>query len=610
MFGDALVWGDFNGDGYDDLAIGSAREDVGGVFDAGAVNVIYGGVSGLSATGNQYWSQDSPGILDQCESADRYGDALAVGDFNGDGFDDLVVGIQLEGVGTVEHAGAVNVLYGSMGGLDAATDQLWDQNSTGVLDSAEKDDLFGKALAVGDFNGDGFDDLAIGVPGETIGPQEAAGAVNVLYGTAAGLAATGNQFWHQNSAGIEERSESQDLFGDSLAAGDFDGDGFADLAIGVPGESVGNLVEAGAVNVLYGTSKGLSATNGQLWHQNSNEVFGVAERQDFFGSVLTVGDFDNDGYSDLVVGVPKEDVGSVVNAGAVNVLYGAVGGLGAIGNQSWHQSTGVVLGDDEQNAYYGSSLSAGDFDGDGYDDLAVGIPQATVSDITEAGAVGILFGGKVVGLTDTDNQLWNQGTSNAVENAESYDHFGHALAAGDFDGDGVNELAIGVVHEDLGDISTAGAVNILFGEPNAMALPTAQTSFSYSSVPIPQRSSLLSANQPIATGHLNTGLLSPRVRLPMLQGAADLYLSYSSDTIDMGKEFQIVDDNDHPIKPLSDGAEPWKTQSLGGFNDAVLGDIQTSTLPPGNYNANLKIVPTGQTDDSAYYRWTTSFTLP
>jgi hypothetical protein len=88
-------------------------------------------------------------------------------------------------------------------------------------------------------------------------------------GIGIGLSDVGNQRWHQNSPGIEDNAENGALFGSTLAAGDFDGNGKADLAVGVSGEDIGNLVDAGAVNVLYGIGTGLDAANDQFWNQNS-----------------------------------------------------------------------------------------------------------------------------------------------------------------------------------------------------------------------------------------------------------------------------------------------------------------------------------------------------
>ena len=108
----------------------------------------------------------------------------------------------------------------------------------------------------------------------------------MLYGSAAGLTATGSRVWHQDSAGIEGAAEAGDLFGASLSAGDFDNDGFDDLAIGAPGEDVGTAADAGAVNVLYGSAAGLTAAGDQIWHQDSAGILDVAETGDLLGGWL------------------------------------------------------------------------------------------------------------------------------------------------------------------------------------------------------------------------------------------------------------------------------------------------------------------------------------
>jgi hypothetical protein len=151
--------------------------------------------------------------------------------------------------------------------------------------------------------------------------------------------------------------QSGDSFGDALATGDFDGDGFVDLAIGVPGETVGGFATAGAVEILYGSAPGLTAGGDQLWTQNSSSILDVAEATDFFGKSLTVGDFDGDGRDDLVIGVSNEAIGLVSDAGAVNVLYGSGVGLSGSGDQFWHQDVTGINGTAGMGEHFGFSLA-------------------------------------------------------------------------------------------------------------------------------------------------------------------------------------------------------------------------------------------------------------
>jgi FG-GAP repeat len=139
---------------------------------------------------------------------------------------------------------------------------------------------------------------------------------------------------------------------------DFNHDGFADLAVGVPRDRPGDIPFAGAVNVLYGSAAGLSGSGSQYFTQNTPGVASSAERYDAFGAALAGGDFDNDGASDLAVGAPREDLGGIPNAGAVNVLYGSAGGLSGTGSQFFTQGTPGVGGRAEGNDLFGSVLAA------------------------------------------------------------------------------------------------------------------------------------------------------------------------------------------------------------------------------------------------------------
>src|SRR5690606_26188089 len=233
-----------------------------------------------------------------------------------------------------------------------------------------------------------------------------AGAAVVLYGSSAGLSADGSQLWSQGSPGAPGTPEFGDKFGRGLAAGDFDGDGYDDLAAGVPFEDDGVAWDAGAVNVIYGSAAGLTATGSQLWTQESGDVPSASEETDRFGFAVAVGDFDGDGYDDLAVGVLGEDD----NAGAAIVLFGAAAGLTAEESQFWMQGTGGLPGESELGDHFSSALAAGDFDGDGRDDLTVGVPYEDVGAEADAGAAHTIYG-SAGGLTADGNQFLHQGAA-------------------------------------------------------------------------------------------------------------------------------------------------------------------------------------------------------
>ena len=432
QFGAALACGDFDNNRFDDLAIGVPGQDDGADRDIGAVIVLYGSASGLSATGSQVLTQDSSGIADDADARDRFGGALAAGDFDGDGRADLAVGVVGEQVGTdsnAEFEGAVNVIYGSPSGLDPANELLWTQDVPGVEGVAEPRDIFGAALAAGDLNGDGIKDLAIGAPGEDVGTISGAGTVNVLYGSSDGLAVAANKLFNQDTDGVADTAQSRDLFGSALAIADFDGNGRGDLAVGVPGEDVGTTHPsadgAGAVAVLYGTAAGLTAQGNDFWHQGSAAAWGGAQRGNHFGDALAGGDFDGDGHSDLAVGIPWDTVANHTGAGAVGTLYGAAGGLEPLRGEFWHQDAdlrGVVEDDD----HFGETLTVGDFSGNNRADLAIGTPGEDAGGV-DTGSVSVLFGASGGGLGTADNQLWYQGSEGMAGDNEPFDRMSGRL---------------------------------------------------------------------------------------------------------------------------------------------------------------------------------------
>ncbi|MFD5010097.1 FG-GAP-like repeat-containing protein [Streptomyces chartreusis] len=402
--------GDINGDGYRDAVITAPLAKVAGKSNAGYVAVVYGGASGLDTTKRQIVSQDTAGIPGVPESGDYFGDRATTGDLDDDGYTDIVVGVHSERIGSTDDFGALTVLWGGATGIKSGTDI-----SSPLPENRNE---LGWSVATGDFDGDGDTDLAAA--------NNAFPGLNVFEGP---ITRTGKA---TELVGIDT-SEQTGINTDQIVAGDVTGDGKSDLLVMGQEEISGGYRTR---SVLYkGSATGLTP---------SSKVAG--------GYAAVIADVNKDGYGDIVTGNFMEkstDEPNGGSGGAVTVTYGAASGLSTRTPVRFTQDTTGVPGASERNDAFGWSLDAGDTNGDGYADIAVGVANEDLSGRTDAGSVVILRG-SASGLTGTGSKAFSQDTSGVPGTAESYDYFGHSVLLTDVSKDGRAELITGARGENDG----------------------------------------------------------------------------------------------------------------------------------------------------------------
>jgi hypothetical protein len=461
--------GDFNHDGYLDLAVADPEATVNGLANAGAVNIYYGTASGLSTKNPQFVTEASLNKFNKPEKGDEFGFSLAAGDFNGDGYADLAIGAPFDSVGRLQSGpngpGDVAVFYGSATGITTVGSQLWNEQVPGTPHFSAYPDNFGYSLAAADINRDGFADLIVGVRGESPGALgaisfEAGGSIMVLYGTASGITAKNSHSWDMTTYDILGQERPFDHAGWAVAVGDFNGDGFPDVAVGVPDRDLGanqTIVDAGAVEIFYGSSRGIIAAGNQYFTRTFAGEQAVAG--DHFGATLAAGDFNGDGFADLAVGIPGNQGG----AGGVDIFFGSANGIVQVSD---HSLTEASLGSTAQAGDgFGSALSVGNFNQDGYADLAIGTPGKAVGGKVAAGAVYVLPGSST-GPTSAGHQFWTQNRVADGYASEANAQFGSALGAAALSAGGPANLFIDVPGHG-GFLSNTNAIDILDGSSSS-----------------------------------------------------------------------------------------------------------------------------------------------
>ncbi|NUP21286.1 MAG: VCBS repeat-containing protein [Streptomyces sp.] len=386
------VPGDFNGDGYKDAVLPAPGADVAGKEAAGAVVVLYGSSSGLAARHRKTITQNTSGVPGTAEANDGFGSSTATADLNRDGYADLVVGSPYEDTPKGTNSGAVTVLWGSRNGLTSGTDlptpaayPLHYGEDVAALGSGagaktrvsvsgreasvyfsgpfSRTGTFGSVVyndntvspvstALGDFNGDG-------VPDPALATWRTPGSGGYVY------------------ADPVNSTEQKRLKGEGLivAAGDINGDGYADLVAGNPDEPESTGADGalgGQILIWYGSLTGIAPdTTPVEITQNTAGVPGVSEKSDAFGAALTVADLNRDGLADIVVGSPYERLAQP-SAGQVTVIPGRASGALGTGSYSFSQETAGVPGASEAGDSFGTTVAVGDVNKDGRPELFAG----------------------------------------------------------------------------------------------------------------------------------------------------------------------------------------------------------------------------------------------